>query len=74
MAMGIELTDLSDRGARYVAGQHESGLGSRLRRYIRCRLTHDTDELPDLPVPVRFRQTFRDWAEGRVNFVEFLEE
>ena len=26
--------------------------------------------LPDLPVPEEFRQVFRDWAEGRVNFTE----
>jgi hypothetical protein len=25
--------------------------------------------LPDLPVPEEFRQVFRDWAEGKVNFV-----
>ena len=25
--------------------------------------------LPDLPVPDRFKQTFRDWADRRVNFI-----
>ena len=24
--------------------------------------------LPDLPVPDEFKQVFRDWAEGKVNF------
>ena len=26
--------------------------------------------LPDLPVPEEFKQVFRDWAEGKVNFTE----
>jgi hypothetical protein len=27
------------------------------------------NQLPELPVPEEFKQVFRDWAEGKVNFV-----
>ncbi len=38
--------------------------------YIERRLTRETTlALPDLPVPEEFKQVFRDWAEGKVNFV-----
>jgi hypothetical protein len=73
MCMGIELAGMSASDARPVAGPQESSTGSLLRRYFTCRLTHDADELPDLPVPAQFRQVFRDWAEGRVNFVELAD-
>lgn len=43
-----------------------SGLGSYRARREGADL--DADELPDLPVPDEFKQTFRDWAERRVNF------
>jgi NACHT domain len=73
MCIGIELTDLSESDARVAAEQQKTGPGSLLHRYITRRLTHDADELPDLPVPAQFRQVFRDWAEGRVDFVEFVD-
>jgi NACHT domain len=30
--------------------------------------------LPGLAIPVELREVFRDWAAGRVNFVEFVDE
>ena len=45
------------------------------RSYItRERGWRADDELRDLPVPESLRQVFRDWADNRVNFVEFLAE
>jgi hypothetical protein len=44
-----------------------------LDRYLATRLAQATEELPDLPVPEQFRQVFRDWAAGRVDFVEFVD-
>jgi hypothetical protein len=39
--------------------------------YLQRRHSGDRDaELPDLPVPEEFRQVFRDWAEGLVNFTK----
>jgi hypothetical protein len=43
----------------------------RLFRYLSRRTSGADYELEDLPVPDKFKQLFRDWAEGRVNFVEF---
>ncbi len=39
--------------------------------YIARRLGGHTAELPDLPVPTEFGQLLRDWADGRIDFVEF---
>ncbi len=39
-----------------------------LAPYLTRRLGPGRAELPDLMVPDQFRQTFLDWAEGRVNF------
>lgn len=44
-----------------------------LARYMESRLTGETGELPDLPLPAEFRQLFRDWAAGTVNFVEITQ-
>ena len=53
-----------------------SELADLLARYANYRqLIHvSPSSLPDLPVPKAFRQVFRDWAEGRVNFVAILKE
>ena len=45
-----------------------------LDRYLATRRTRAKEGLPDLPVPEQFRQVFRGWAEGRVDFVEFVDE
>jgi hypothetical protein len=43
---------------------------SALHPYIeRRRAPESALPLPDLPVPEEFKQVFRDWAEGEVNFV-----
>jgi hypothetical protein len=34
-----------------------------------ARLEAADAKLPDLPVPERFRQLFRDWADGKVDFM-----
>jgi len=47
-------------------------LESPLAQYLNRRLIPAADELPDLPIPTEFRKIFRDWAEGRIDFVEFL--
>jgi hypothetical protein len=53
-------------------GDCDPGLGPvpELYPYLARRLDPSGAvwELPELPVPEEFRQTFRDWAEGRVNF------
>jgi hypothetical protein len=49
------------------------GLSGLLYRHAARRANWEAEPLPDLPVPEQFRQLFRDWAEGRVNFVEFPE-
>lgn len=42
---------------------------SDLYPYIARRQRIDPDnELPDLPVPEKFRKIFRDWADNKVNF------
>ena len=45
-----------------------------LNQYIDSRRAKTSSELQDLPVPAEFRQVFRDWARGLVDFLEFLEE
>ncbi len=57
------LPDLEGRGAL-----------DDLRSYITQRTGGADYELRDLPVPESLRQVFRDWADNRVNFVEFLAE
>jgi NACHT domain len=39
-----------------------------LYAYIDHRQGARTDPLPELPLPDEFKQVFRDWAEGTVNF------
>ena len=42
-----------------------------LYAYMERRLNPSLDRpLPDLPAPGPFKQVFREWAEGRVNFTE----
>jgi hypothetical protein len=80
MFMGIELTRragfISRTGliSRHTTGHQKNSFGSLLYRYITRRLTRQADELPDLPVPFQFRQAFLEWAENRVNFVDFIDE
>jgi hypothetical protein len=55
-----------------ILDQEPSLLGpiSGLYRYIKRRLTGQPDpKLPELPVPEDFKQVFRDWAGGKVNFI-----
>ena len=60
--------------SRYSALPPETAEDDILNRYVRSRLVETAQELTDLPVPTQFRQLFRDWAEGRVDFVEFVDE
>jgi hypothetical protein len=39
-----------------------------VQQYCARRLGESTDTLPDLPVPDEFKQLFRDWADGKMNF------
>jgi hypothetical protein len=51
-------------------GQEQFGPLSDLSPYIARRWGIGANgELADLPVPERFRQLFRDWADNKVNFV-----
>ncbi len=45
-----------------------------LHFYVACRDLGVQQEKEDLPVPMEFRQVFREWAEERVSFVEFIDE
>jgi NACHT domain len=54
-----------------LQGEAWRGLGpfSILYAYMTRRNTPGSrTPLPDLPVPEEFKQVFRDWAEGKVNF------
>jgi hypothetical protein len=42
---------------------------SDLYPYIARRRLKRDNQLPELPVPEGFRQVFRDWADGKVDFV-----
>jgi hypothetical protein len=54
---------------RDVATQ-ELGPLNELRPYIRQPWDpNSAAQLPDLPVPPSFQQTFRDWAQGKISFV-----
>jgi NACHT domain len=65
-------------GAGIPPGKFQLGdLGPLLDFYVTGRLMRSFGllfELPDLPLPEEFRQVFKDWGEGRVNFVGFLGE
>jgi hypothetical protein len=61
---------MKSRGAFSVADPQELGPLRDLHDYIKCRSGPAPGRpLPDLPVPEEFKQIFRDWAEGRVNFI-----
>jgi hypothetical protein len=48
----------------------ELGTFKALETYIKHRQARKSGQsLPELPVPEEFKQVFRDWAEGKVNFV-----
>jgi NACHT domain len=48
----------------------ESGKFSDLHAYIKRRYAPESNvPLHELPVPDEFKQVFRDWAEGRINFI-----
>jgi hypothetical protein len=54
-----------------VLGEDPARLGpfSHLDFYMRRRRREGLSlALPELPVPDEFKQVFRDWAEGKVNF------
>jgi hypothetical protein len=55
-----------------LQGEPSRGLGpfSVLNAYMtRRNAPGSRTPLPDLPVPKEFKQVFRDWAEGKVNFI-----
>jgi len=45
-----------------------SGLSDKSAERLRTLLSGD-DAQAALPVPEEFKQVFRDWAEGKVNFI-----
>ena len=50
------------------------GVFSDLYQYIDRRANGARSPLPALPVPKRFKQVFRDWADGKICFVGFAPE
>ena len=55
-----------------LQGKPFQGLGSFTVLYTymtRRNAPGSSTPLPDLPVPEEFKQVFRDWAEGKVNFI-----
>ncbi len=55
-----------------LQGEPSRGLGpfSVLYAYMTRRNAPGSRKpLPDLPVPEEFKQVFRDWAAGKVNFI-----
>jgi hypothetical protein len=67
------LFELSRREANASSDITKPTKGNLLDHYLYSRRTKVTKKLPDLPVPAQFRQVFRDWAAGRVDFVEFVD-
>src|ERR1700721_810192 len=70
-AVGALLTSIEtvmkSRGVFFVSDPQELGLLCDLRDYVACRGGPASGRpLPDLPVPMEFKQIFRDSAEGRV--------
>ena len=59
------MIEVENKPALFV---QELGPLADLAPYIEYRWGREA-ALPDLPVPGDFQQVFRDWAEGRVNFV-----
>lgn len=63
----------SEYGATGILDQDPQRFGplGSIFPYLKRRVYGAPDaEFPDLPVPEEFRQVFRDWAEGRVDFTE----
>jgi hypothetical protein len=61
-----------ESGYTAILDRHPRQLGPLgiLLSYLKRRRGDDPDtDLVDLPIPEEFRQVFRDWAEGRINFV-----
>lgn len=55
-----------------LPGEPEAFLGSLSDLYpyvVRRRDVRSAHELPELPIPEKFQQLFRDWADGKVDFV-----
>jgi hypothetical protein len=69
-----ELKQEDDRRASSSGPELSTGTERLLYRYLIRRRTGSGNALPELPVPPPFRQVFLDWAEGRVDFVEFVAE
>jgi hypothetical protein len=60
------------KNIRDLQGKPSRGLGpfSVLYEYMTHRNAPGSGTpLPDLPVPEEFKQVFRDWAEGKINFI-----
>ena len=51
-----------------------SGLGVAAVYSMYKEIRKNRRTLTDLPMPAQFKKLFRDWKEGRVNFVEILAE
>jgi len=71
-AAGILLITSEEKETRALPDEGPQKLGplSDLYPYIARRWGAEPEnELPELPVPEEFRQVFRDWADGKVNFV-----
>jgi len=67
------LAELDERPGMAVPeslGDSPSRLGpfGDLYAYMHYRKRIDKEALPELPVPDGFKQVFRDWAEGKLNF------
>jgi hypothetical protein len=62
-AIAAILTETGDWTWDYPATIHEFHIYASQRR-----LSEQRQSLPELPVPYEFKQVFRDWAKGKVNF------
>jgi hypothetical protein len=72
MCMSIELLHKARFIPRSAVRPSKDKAEFLLYRYITRRLTHQPDDLLDLPVPLNFKHLFRDWADGTTSFVEFV--
>lgn len=85
MSLGVAATVCIDQELEFHSGNdlfylaavtltpqelRKTDIAGTLRRYAARRENRAPESLPDLPVPLEFRQALRDWAKERVNFTQ----
>ena len=67
------LAETDDSWGRTMHEASPPGIFTEMYPYIECRYGSRLEPtLRDLPVPNEFKQVFRKWAEGKVNFIRSM--